>query len=120
MLPHLLHLVQRPSGMSRLRDLDPASLGFLTNVVCVSDPGGASTASKVSAFLLKVVVAMFKELSASGSSTRVTAVPIFKRLKGVVVKPPAPASRHRCQPRRLGARRGRTRWWWRPWSGHRQ
>src|SRR4051812_7559282 len=66
MVEHFGHLVQRPSGISFLRDLVPASFGFFANVFSVVGGGGGVTAgdtagsevSSVSVFLVKVVVAM--------------------------------------------------------------
>src|SRR5205085_2284364 len=61
MLAHLGHLVQRPSGMSRLRDLVAPSLGFFANAVSVLLGGGVTPGSTVSSprvFLLKEVVAI--------------------------------------------------------------
>src|SRR5580704_2220706 len=59
-VPQRLHLVQRFSGMSRLRDLLPLILGFLTKEVSGVDCGGGvtagSTVSNPSVFLVKVVV----------------------------------------------------------------
>src|ERR1700722_5749591 len=61
--PHFLHLVQRPSGMSRLREGAPASLGFLTKFAWASDGGGVtagSTFSKPRVFLVNEVVAILE------------------------------------------------------------
>src|SRR5437762_3368150 len=62
-VPHLVlgHLVQRPSGMSRLRDLAPPSLGFLTKAVSLVGGGGVTAGSALSSprvFLVKEVVAI--------------------------------------------------------------
>src|SRR4051812_7235144 len=60
MFEHLGHLSQRPSGISRLRDLVLPSLGFFVKAVSVVTVGGGgvtagSAASNPSVFLLKVV-----------------------------------------------------------------
>src|SRR4051812_35747488 len=66
MVEHLGHLVQRPSGISFLRDFVPASFGFFANAFSVAPCVGGVTAgvtagselSNVSVFLVKVVVAI--------------------------------------------------------------
>src|SRR5437899_13006104 len=59
---HLGHLVQRPSGISRLRDLPPPSLGFLAKAVSALAGGGVTAGSpllsKPSVFLVNEVVAI--------------------------------------------------------------
>src|SRR5580658_5792650 len=63
MTPHFLHLVQSPSGMSRLRGGAPANLGFLRKFVCVSFVGGVtagSAFSKPRVFFVNVVVAILE------------------------------------------------------------
>jgi hypothetical protein len=63
MAAHFLHLVQSPSGMSRLRDGAEPSLGFLRKVVCVSADGGVTDGSMVSkprVFFVNEVVAILE------------------------------------------------------------
>ena len=62
---HFGHLVHRPSGMSRFRDLRLGSLGFLANVVLGVTGGGVtagSADSSPSVFLVKVVVAILTKV----------------------------------------------------------
>src|SRR5678816_4378940 len=47
MVEHFGHLVQRPSGMSLLRDLPVVSFGFLTNAVSGLPCGGVTAGSTV-------------------------------------------------------------------------
>src|SRR5262245_20882091 len=61
MVPHLGHLVQRPSGISRFLDFVVPSFGFLGKVVSAGVGGAAiagSGASNPRVFLVKEVVAM--------------------------------------------------------------
>src|ERR1051326_1463095 len=62
MLSHFGHFVQRPSGISRLRDLPPPSLGFLVKPVSELDGGGVTAGStlfsKPNVFLVNEVVAI--------------------------------------------------------------
>jgi hypothetical protein len=48
MVAHFGHLLHRPSGISRFRDLWPGSLGFLANVVLLVAGGGVTAGSAVS------------------------------------------------------------------------
>jgi hypothetical protein len=61
-VPHLRHLVQSPSGISRFFDF-AVSFGFLTKVVLPEAGGGVTAGSTVSTpatFLEKEVVAMVR------------------------------------------------------------
>src|SRR5580658_9258167 len=63
MTPHFLHLVQSPSGISRLRGGAPPSFGFLRKFAWLSAGGGVtdgSPFSKPRVFLVKEVVAILE------------------------------------------------------------
>src|SRR5208282_2791406 len=115
MLPHFLHLLHKPSGMSRLRDLAPASLGFLIKlVVWVSEEGGVTAGSATSrprVFLLNDVVAMsFRTARLNLSSTAFAIKKNYLPIVKLRVRP----SKHTNRPRRPGAKPARRRWSSRP------
>src|SRR5262249_49560613 len=74
MASHFGHLVHRPSGISRLRDLPEPSLGFLTKLVAELEAGGGVTAgSDVSSpndFLLNEVVDIIMAIRVKGSQVQ--------------------------------------------------
>src|SRR5438552_9685149 len=102
MAVHLGHLVQSPSGISRLRDLAPPSLGFFVKPVSWPLGGGVtagSTLSRPRVFLVKEVVAI-------------------KLIQSPILTVRAPPSRRKLRPRRACAGLWRRRWWSRRWLTH--
>ena len=65
MVPHRLHLVQSPSGISRFLGLFEASLGFFMKLVLPVTGGGVTAGSIVSrprVFFVNEVVAMLSQV----------------------------------------------------------